>query len=236
VDEEPVLPCVEIEPDGPPIGTVLWLHGLGASGHDFEDVVPLLELPRVRFVFPHAPVRAVTVNLGLIMPAWYDIRTLPSSAEDQDERGIRESARRIEALLAREEQRGVPSDRIVLAGFSQGAAIALFVGIRHPKPLLGIMVLSGGEPLAWTREAEASPANRRTPLLVCHGLYDPLVSVARGREAYDAYARDGRPAEWHEFPIPHQVSLDEIGVIRDWLTARFATPAADERGLPEEEA
>jgi phospholipase/carboxylesterase len=223
--DEDVLPCVEIEASGEPLGTVVWLHGLGASGHDFEDVVPLLELPRVRYVFPHAPVRPVTVNLGLIMPAWYDVRSLPASAEDQDDRGVRDSARRIEALLAREERRGVPAERIVIAGFSQGAALALFVGIRHPKPLLGIMVLSGGELLPATREAEAAPANRRTPLLVCHGLYDPLVGVERGREAYAAYARDGRPAEWHEFPMAHEVSLPEIGVIRDWLKARFASVA-----------
>jgi phospholipase/carboxylesterase len=220
--DDPLLACVEIEPTGPPLGTVLWLHGLGASGHDFEDVVPLLELPQVRFVFPHAPVRPVTVNMGLIMPAWYDVTAIPSSPEDQDERGIRDSARRIEALLAREEQRGVPSERTVIAGFSQGAALALFVGTRHPKPLLGIVVLSGGELLPGTRDAEASAANRLTPLLVCHGLNDPLVGVARGREAYGAYARDGRPAEWHEFPMAHEVSMDEILVIRDWLKARFA--------------
>ena len=155
-----VLPCVEIDAQGEPAGTVLWLHGLGANGHDFEPIVPLLELPQVRFVFPHAPARGVTINGGLIMPAWYDILALGTAAGGEDADDVRESAAMIEALIAREGERGVPSENVVLAGFSQGGAMALFVGTRHAQPLRGIMVLSGYEVLARTREAEASEANR----------------------------------------------------------------------------
>jgi len=220
------LPCVEIDPAGEAAGVVLWLHGLGASGHDFEGIVPLLELPRVRFVFPHAPARPVTINAGIVMPAWYDIlRLAGGEGGAEDEAGVRASAHLIEALLLREEQLGVPPHRIVLAGFSQGGAMALHVGTRYPRPLLGIMVLSGYEVLVRTREAEQTAANRVTPLLACHGRLDPLVPLARGRGAYEAHAH-GRPAEWHEFPIAHEVSLDEIAAIRGWLHARFSPDGA----------
>jgi phospholipase/carboxylesterase len=215
-----LLPCVEIEPRGQARGSVVWMHGLGASGHDFEDVVPLLQQPDVRFVFPHAPQHAVTINSGLIMPAWYDIRVLGASGGENPEH-VRDSARKIEALLERERQRGVPSDRTVLAGFSQGGAMALYVGLRYPERLAGILVLSGYEVLPDTREAEASEANRATPMLFGHGTYDPMVDVRRAREAYKACSA-GHPAEWHEFPMAHQVSLEEIEVVRDWLAARFA--------------
>jgi phospholipase/carboxylesterase len=218
-----LLPCFEIEPRGKVRGSIVWMHGLGASGHDFEDIVPMLELPDVRFVFPHAPRHAVTINSGLIMPAWYDIRALPGAGSENPDH-VRDSARRIEALLERERERGLPSDRIVLAGFSQGGALALFVGTRHPEPLAGIMVLSGCELLPGTREAETSEANRQTPLLFCHGSYDPVVDVGRAEEAYQAY-RAGRQAEWREFPMVHQVCAEEIQVVRDWLHARFAGAA-----------
>lgn len=218
-----LLSCVEFEPRGEPRGAVIWMHGLGASGHDFEDVVPLLELPDVRFVFPHAPQHAVTINGGLLMPAWYDIRMLSSSGSENPEH-VRESARLIEALLEREQSRGVPAERLVIAGFSQGGAMALFVGTRYPKTLAGMLMLSGYEVLAATRESEAHAANRETPLLCCHGSYDPMVDVRRAREAYEVYAA-GRPAEWHEFPMAHQMCLEEIDVVRAWLHARFT--AAD---------
>jgi phospholipase/carboxylesterase len=217
-----VLPCVEIDAQGEAAGTVLWMHGLGASGHDFEPIVPLLKLPHVRFVFPHAPARGVTINGGLIMPAWYDILALGTATGGEDADDVRESAALIEALIGRESERGVPSENVVLAGFSQGAAMALFVGTRHPRPLRGIMVLSGYEVLARTRDAEASEANRKTPLLACHGTYDPMVTIARARAAFDAHAA-GRPeAEWHQFPMGHEVCPPEIDVIRRWLAARFA--------------
>lgn len=216
-----VLPCVEIDAQGEPAGSVIWLHGLGASGHDFEPIVPELQLPNVRFVFPHAPARGVTINGGLIMPAWYDIFAMAAQGgEDADD--VRESAAMIEALIAREASRGVPAARVVLAGFSQGGAMALFAGTRHAQPLRGIMILSGYEVLGRTREAETSDVNRETPLLFCHGKYDPMVDVSRARDAFAVYGEGRREAQWHEFPMGHEVSAAEITVIREWLTARFA--------------
>jgi len=216
-----VLPGVEIDAQGEPAGTVVWMHGLGASGHDFEPIVPLLGLPNVRFVFPHAPARGVTINGGLIMPAWYDILALGTAGgEDADD--VRESAAMIEALIDREAARGVPAGRLVLAGFSQGGAMALFVGTRHAKPLAGIMVLSGYEVLARTREAETSAANRTTPLLFVHGTQDPMVGIARARAAFTAYAEGRAEAQWHQFAMGHEVCPAEIAIIRGWLAARFA--------------
>ena len=218
-----LLSCVEVAPTGEARGSVVWLHGLGADGHDFEPIVPLLDLPDVRFVFPNAPARPVTINGGMVMPAWYDILTLGGPGPGERAPDVRQSAGLVEALIEREERRGVASSRIVLAGFSQGAAMALHVGIRYRRPLLGMMVLSGYEVLAETREAEAGAANRATPILFCHGTQDPLVAVGRGRQAYRAHAIPERPTEWHEFPIAHEVSLPEIAVVRDWLEARFAS-------------
>ncbi len=219
-----ILPAVEIEPRGAAIGSVIWLHGLGASGHDFEDVPPLLHLPDVRFVFPHAPRRAVTVNMGLIMPAWYDIVELGDSLRGrEDERGIRQSATLVRALIAREEERGVAPSRVVLAGFSQGGAVALHVGHRYEKTLRGIMVLSAYEVLSRTREAEASAANAQTPLLVCHGELDPMVPWQAGRMIADTYRSPGRTVEFHTYPMAHQVCLEEIEAIAAWLQSRFET-------------
>jgi phospholipase/carboxylesterase len=220
----PVLSAVEINPEGAPVATILWLHGLGADGHDFEGIVPLLDLPEVRFVFPHAPRRPVTVNGGFVMPAWYDIRSLGEDKKDlEDEPGIRDSARAIETLIAREAERGLPPSRVLLAGFSQGGAMALHVGSRYREALMGIMVLSAYELLADTRRDEAQAANRMTPILFCHGAYDPMVPIASGREAYARATMPGRPAEWHEFPIAHEVSPDEIDVIARWLKERVAS-------------
>lgn len=213
-----LLPCVEIGP-AEAQGAVVWMHGLGASGHDFEDLVPMLRLPRTRFVFPHAPHRAVTINMGLIMPAWYDIRSLgKAQVENEDERGIRESQRQIEALVAREVERGLAPGRVVLAGFSQGGAMALFVGTRHAQTLGGIMVLSGYEVLPGSRAAEESAANRETPLLACHGSFDDVVPPWAGQAAYDTYAHAPRPAQWQAFPMAHQICIEEIDLIRAWLT------------------
>ena len=214
-----LLRCLEIGPGADADGAVVWLHGLGASGHDFEDVVPMFELPRVRFVLPHAPSRGVTINMGLIMPAWYDIVSLGGRGAE-DEVDVRESAAQVAALVDRERERGVPSGQIVLAGFSQGGALALHVGTRYSEKLGGILVLSGYEVLADTREVEQTDANRATPMLFCHGSLDPLVGVHRGREAHGAHA-SGRDAQWREFPIEHEVSLEEIEAIRAWLKALF---------------
>ena len=215
-----LLPCVEIAPRGEVSSSVVWLHGLGASGHDFEPVVPHLRLPRTRFVFPHAPRRPVSINMGLIMPAWYDITGFSPATFGVEERHVRESAALVAALLDRERQRGVPSTRTVLAGFSQGGALSHFAGLRYPDPLAGIMVLSGHELLPQTREKEQSEANRATAMLFCHGAYDPVVPVELGRAAYQACA-EGRDARWHELPIEHSVSMDEIELIARWLHERL---------------
>lgn len=218
--DEP-LPCVEITPPGEVSSSVVWLHGLGANGHDFEPIVPHLRRPRTRFVFPHAPRRPVSINMGLIMPAWYDITGLGASRFGIEERHVRESAAHVEALLERERERGVPSTRTVLAGFSQGGAMALFTGVRHAETLAGILVLSAHEPLPATREQEQSDANRATPMLFCHGTYDPVVPLELGRAACAAYATGGRDARWREFPIEHQVSMEEIEVVAAWLKERL---------------
>lgn len=216
----PRLRTVQAGPETDATGSVVWLHGLGASGHDFEPIVPYLQLPRVRFVFPDAPARPVTINMGLIMPAWYDVVALGRAEGGEHAPHVRDSAALVEELLAREKERGVPAGRIVLAGFSQGAAMALHVGLRHAETLAGIVVLSGYEVLAGTREAEASASNAGTPILFGHGTLDPLVPVERGRAAYDAVAQ-GRDARWHEYPMGHEVCDEEIVAVRDWLKERL---------------
>ena len=216
-----LLPCVEVGPRGQAAGSVVWLHGLGANGHDFEPIVPDLELPRVRFVFPHAPLRRVTINGGMEMPAWYDILSFGPEGGGENPAHVRQARAQVDALLRREKERGIAPDRTVLAGFSQGGALALFTGTRYPETLAGILVLSGYEVLPHTREAEASPANRRTPMLFGHGTEDPLVLMARGRAAFAAHATPERDAQWREFPIAHQVSDEEIAAVRDWLHARL---------------
>jgi phospholipase/carboxylesterase len=219
-----LLPCVEVLPRGKPTSSVVWLHGLGASGHDFEPVVPHLRLPNTRFVFPHAPQRPVTINMGLVMPAWYDIAALDRTGAET-ERHVRESDGLVRALLEREKERGVPPARTVLAGFSQGAALALFTGVRYPETLAGLVALSGYELLGGTRAAEASAANQATPIFFGHGRYDPMVPLALGRAAHAAYAMAGRDAQWHEYPIEHSVSMPEIDEIGAWLRERLADPA-----------
>ena len=219
-----LLPCVEIEPREPIRGSIVWLHGLGASGHDFEDIVPLLERPDLRFVFPHAPQRAVTINMGLIMPAWYDIERLDAEGH-ANPRHVRESCDLVTALLEREVARGVPADGIVLAGFSQGGAIALHLGTRHPQTLRGILVLSAYELFPDTREAEPTPANAATPIFFGHGTYDPLIAVERGRAAHDAHANGLRAVAWREYPMAHAMCMEEVADVRDWLAGLFEPEA-----------
>ena len=219
-----LLEALEIETAPSPGAAVIWLHGLGADGHDFVDIVPVLRLPEsltTRFVFPHAPMRPVTINRGMVMRAWYDVRN-DAGARREDEPGVRESQRRIEALIAREKGRGVPAGRIVLAGFSQGGAMALQTGLRHPERLAGIMALSCFLPLPDTVAAEASPANRDVPIFMAHGTHDPLIPLARAREAHQLLTRLGYPVEWHEYPIPHSVSDAEIRDVAAWLSRILA--------------
>ncbi len=216
----PLPEAIEIESAPSPDAAVLWLHGLGADGHDFEPVVPELRLPRelrVRFVFPHAPVRPVTLNMGMRMRAWYDIVQLGGGRED--EAGIRDSQAQLEALVARERARGVAAARIVLAGFSQGGAIALHTGLRHGERLAGILALSTYLPLAGTLAAEASAANRDVPLFMAHGNYDDIIPIERARQSRRALEALGTRVEWHEYPMPHSVCGEEIADVAAWLRA-----------------
>jgi phospholipase/carboxylesterase len=230
MSEAPLLSCVELEPAGGPAdAAVVWLHGLGADGHDFEPIVPELRLPaesRIRFIFPHAPNIPVTLNGGYVMPAWYDI-TGPALRRDQDEVGIRRSAERVTRLVDRERERGIPPHRIVLAGFSQGGALALHTALRYPERLAGVLVLSAYMLLEEALETERSPANAHAPILQCHGTLDPMVPEWRGAGARDVLLRLGHPLRYETYRIQHQVCLEEILLVGEWLTERLPpTPRA----------
>ena len=219
------LEQVEVTIGTEPKGTVIWMHGLGADGWDFVPIVkelPLSEGLSLRFSFPHAPMRAVTINGGNVMRAWYDI-AMTDIARLPDERGIRESQAQVNALIAREESRGVPADRIVLAGFSQGGAIALQAALRHPKKLAGVMALSTYLTLADTLAAEASPANRDTPILMAHGTQDPVVPLKLAASSRDKLVELGWKVEWREYPMPHSVCMEEVEEIAGWLADRFTS-------------
>jgi phospholipase/carboxylesterase len=218
------LPTVETETKPSPTWSVIWLHGLGADGNDFAPIVPELvdaSWPGVRFVFPHAPVRPVTVNNNAPTRAWYDIKGL-AIADKQDAEGIRDSIVEVEALIAREEERGVPASRIILAGFSQGGAMALSAGLRHREALAGLLILSAYLPLHDTIEAERSGANHATPIFWGHGTGDPIVPLVLGEQSRQALESLGHRIDWHSYPMAHQVSLPEIADVRTWLTERFA--------------
>jgi phospholipase/carboxylesterase len=214
-----LLESIEIETAPDPPAAVIWMHGLGADGHDFEPIVPELRLPArpgIRFVFPHAPLRPVTINQGHVMRAWYDVRAL-AGVRREDEEGVRQSARQIEALLARERGRGIAAGRLVLAGFSQGGAMALHVGLRQPERLAGILALSCYLPLAGALAAEAAPANRDVPIFWAHGVHDPMIPLAMAEQAREQTAALGYAIEWHRYPIPHSVSAEEIADVARWL-------------------
>jgi phospholipase/carboxylesterase len=209
---------IELETGTPADAAVIWLHGLGADGHDFAPVVPALGLPAhlaVRFVFPHAPVRPVTINMGMHMRAWYDIVALDGRRED--ETGIRASQQLIEGLIERERSRGIEARRIVLAGFSQGGAVALHTGLRHAARLAGIMALSTYLPLAGTVDAERHAANAGLRVLMAHGLHDEMIGIARARSSRAALEALGYAVGWREYPMGHAVCPEEIAAIGDWL-------------------
>ncbi|MBC7954438.1 MAG: dienelactone hydrolase family protein [Cytophagales bacterium] len=213
------LDTIEIETGPSPTRTVIVLHGLGDSGHGFAPIAEELDLSAlgpVRFVLPHAPERAVTINGGYVMRAWYDILGT-DLARREDEAGLRESQGQIEALIAAENARGVPSSRIVLAGFSQGCAMALLAGLRHRERLAGVAGLSGYLPLAATTATERAPANRDVPLFLAHGTQDPVVHFPRGTATRDALKALGYNIEWHEYPMPHSVCAEEITDLNRWL-------------------
>jgi phospholipase/carboxylesterase len=215
-----VLPSIELETAPNPTASVIWLHGLGADGNDFVPIVPELRLPetlRLRFVFPHAPVRAVTINNGMRMRAWYDI-----SAADLTNRadlaGVRESQAQLEALIERENTRGMPSERIVLAGFSQGGAIALYTGLRHRERLAGIMALSTYLIAPDKLADEASAANRGVPIFMAHGTADQVVRLQWAEASKRMLEAAGYAVEWHAYRMEHSVCLEEIQAIGGWLT------------------
>ena len=218
-----MLDCIEIEPSAETRASVIWLHGLGANGRDFVPVVDELGLAddhRIRFVFPNASARPVTVNGGMRMPAWYDI-TGPDIADRQDADGIAESTVEIERLIEREAERGISADRIVLAGFSQGGAIALHAGVRRAAPLAGIMALSTYLPLAERLDNEHAPASRARPIFMAHGENDTVVPTILGERSRDALRAAGFTVAWHAYPMAHEVCMPEIQAIGGWLDERL---------------
>jgi phospholipase/carboxylesterase len=216
-----LLQAIELETGPDPIHTVLVMHGLGADGSDFVPIVDELGLPsssRIRFVFPHAPRRPVSINRGMVMRAWYDFNVVDASAGFyEDSATLQESQRAIEALIAREGERGVAPDNIVLAGFSQGGAIALQTGLRYPKKIAGIMALSCYVPLLPTLAAEAHSANFSTPIFMAHGRADNVIPITFAAESKRQLLDSGYSVEWHEYPMAHSVCREEIIDIRNWL-------------------
>jgi phospholipase/carboxylesterase len=211
------LPAIEIESAPGARSSVIWLHGLGADGNDFVPVVDQLDLPEaVRFVFPHAPLQPVTINGGYVMRAWYDIGYQDLTLKE-DEKGVRESQAAVERLIAREIERGVPPARIALAGFSQGGAIALQTGLRHPQRLAGIMALSTYLPLPDKLEPELAAANRDIPIFMAHGVEDPIVPLKLAMASCSRLLTLGFPVEWHEYDMPHSVHPEELLHIGEWL-------------------
>ena len=214
-----VLPHIELVTGAEPAGTVIWMHGLGADGWDFVPIVRELPLPEdlaLRFIFPHAPVQPVTINNGMEMRAWYDI-AMNDIARLPDEKGIRESQAAIERLIARERDRGIDASRIVLAGFSQGGAIALQVGLRHANRLAGIVALSTYLALEDSLQAEASSANRATPIFMGHGTEDPIVPLRLADLSRLALQNRGYQVEWHTWPMPHAVCAEEVEAVSAFL-------------------
>jgi phospholipase/carboxylesterase len=218
-EREVAREAVEIETGRNPQAAIIWLHGLGADGHDFEPIVPELVRPSdrpLRFVFPHAPMRPVTLNGGYVMRAWYDIIAIDRRAAE-DEQGIRASQALVTELIRGENARGIPSERIVLAGFSQGGAMALFCGTRYPERLAGIIGLSCYQVLATRFDAERLPANQDTRIFLGHGMQDPVVIPALGEAASRQLQAAGYAVEWHAYSMPHSVCPQEVIDIAAWL-------------------
>ncbi len=218
------LETIEIETGPNPTATVLLMHGLGADGNDFVPIVGEMDfsaIGNVRFVFPNAPIMPVTINGGYKMPAWYDI-VATDLGRQEDEAGLRKSRLSIEDLLAREKARGIPANRIVIAGFSQGCAMALMVGLRHEEKLAGIVGMSGYLPIAVTTAAERSQANATTPIFLAHGRHDEVVPIVRAAASKQALDTLGYTVEWKEYPMPHSVCAEEIQDLNEWLAKVLA--------------
>ena len=223
----PALETIELETANNPTAAVIWMHGLGADGNDFVPIVKELDLagaPGIRFVFPHAPTRPVTINNGYLMRAWYDISfgDLEGKTRRADEKGLRESQAQIGELIAQEQSRGIAASKIVLAGFSQGGAIALQTGLRHPEKLAGVMALSTYLPLAESFAAEASAANKATSVFMAHGTHDPVVPYSMGDNSRKILEQAGYALEWHDYPMQHSVCLEEVADIGRWLVKVLA--------------
>ncbi len=216
---------IEYETGSDPTWAVIWLHGLGADGHDFEPVAPQLgfsDQPAVRFVFPHAPVRPITINGGMSMRGWYDIREMAINRQE-DRAGLEESQQIVESLIAIENQRGIPSERIFLAGFSQGGAVSLFTGLRHAEKLAGIIALSTYLPDAGSTEAERHPANHTRPILMAHGIGDPIIPLIMAEDSRDTLNSMGYQTEWLSYPMEHSVCMEEIRDIAGFLRRQIET-------------
>ena len=210
------LETLEIETAANPVASIIWLHGLGADGNNFAPLADEIQLPlAVRYVFPHAPMMPVSINGGYVMRAWYDIND--AAIRREDEAGVRASQRSVEALIARETSRGVAANKIILAGFSQGGAIALQTALRHGERLAGVMALSTYVPLADTLASEASPANRDLPIFMAHGTADPMIPFARAQASRDLLLQQAYALEWHEYRMQHSVCPQEIADIGVWL-------------------
>ena len=219
-----LLQHIELATGEEPAGSVIWMHGLGADGWDFVPIVRELPLPEtlaLRFIFPHAPERPVTINNGYVMRAWYDIRQ-QDIARVPDEAGIRDSQAAVERLIARERERGVPAARIVLAGFSQGGAIALQAGLRHREKLAAIVALSTYLPLEGSLDAEAAEANKSTPIFMAHGTEDPIVPLQLADSSQRALRARGYEVEWQTWPMPHAVCAEEVEALGEFLTRIYA--------------
>lgn len=215
-----LLDCVEINPEAKASYTVIWLHGLGADGHDFEPIVPELRLPDhipVRFVFPHAPKRPVTINGGMEMRAWYDIIDMNLS-KSPDIEGVLESAEMVNNLVQRELDSGMSPEKIVLAGFSQGGAVALHAALRYDKTLAGLLALSTYSPTIDTLEKEGADANKSIPIMMAHGKFDPVIAIQLGLDTRRRLHELGYPVQWHEYPMEHQVCMEEIEAISAWMS------------------
>lgn len=219
------LETIQVESGPNPTVSVIWLHGLGADGNDFVPIVRELNLsgcPAIRFIFPHAPTMPVTINGGYVMRAWYDILGT-DLVRREDEAGLRKSQKAIEQLIENEKARGIPAERIILAGFSQGCAMTLQTGLRYPEKLAGLLCLSGYLPLNAMVAAERSPANQSAPIFMGHGTVDPVVPIIRAEQSRDVLQSLGYKIEWHQYPMPHSVCAEEIDHIGDWLRKLLAS-------------
>ena len=221
--DQKLLETMEIETGSKPAASVIWMHGLGADGNDFVPIVHELDLkgaPDIRFIFPHAPMQPVSINNGYVMRAWYDVKwgDLEGHSKEPDEKGVRASQGAIGQLIEREVSRGITVEKILLAGFSQGGAVALQTGLRYPRRLAGIMALSTYLPLAQSFAAEATAENRKTPIFMAHGTEDPVIAFEMAVRSRDILVEHGYDVEWQEYPMPHSVCLEEIRDIAAWLT------------------